>query len=78
MPQTIVRLLLERILVEVVNGTEQVHVECHWQGGNRTSHRLIRPVRRLDTLSTYEELVVRGERVASWSQHRGDRCNPQP
>ena len=57
--QTIVRLLLERILVEVVNGTEQVRVECHWQGGNRTSHRLIRPVRRLDTLSTYEDLVVR-------------------
>jgi hypothetical protein len=28
--QTIVRLLLERILVTVINGTEQVCVECHW------------------------------------------------
>jgi DNA invertase Pin-like site-specific DNA recombinase len=57
--QTIVRLLLERVLVEVVNGSEQVRVECHWHGGNRTSHHLIRPVRRLDALSTYADLVTR-------------------
>jgi DNA invertase Pin-like site-specific DNA recombinase len=57
--QTIVRLLLQRLLVEVVNGSEQVRVECHWHGGNRTSHRLIRPVRRLDKLSTYRDLLTR-------------------
>jgi hypothetical protein len=57
--QTIIRLLLERILVTVVDGSEQVRVECHWQGGHRTSHRLTRPVARLKTLSTYAELVAR-------------------
>jgi excisionase family DNA binding protein len=57
--QTLVRLLLERVLVEVVNGTEEVRVECHWHGGNRTSHRLTRPVARLRALSTYPDLLAR-------------------
>jgi len=57
--QTIVRLLLERVLVEVVDGTGQVRVECHWHGGNRTRHQLVRPVARLDALSTYPDLVAR-------------------
>ena len=57
--QTIVRLLLERVLVEVVDGTEQVRVICHWHGGNRTSHQLTRPVARLITLSTYTKLIAR-------------------
>ena len=57
--QTIIRLLLERVLVEVVNDTEQVRVVCHWHGGNRTLHQLMRPVARLKTLSTYSRLVAR-------------------
>ncbi len=57
--QTIVRLLLERVLVEVIGGSEQVRVECHWHGGNRTAHQLIRPVARLDQLSTYKALLAR-------------------
>jgi DNA invertase Pin-like site-specific DNA recombinase len=57
--QTIVRLLLERVLVTVIGGSEQVRVECHWQGGQQTVHALIRPVARLKTLSTYPDLVAR-------------------
>ena len=57
--QTIVRLLLERVLVTVVDGSEQVRVECHWQGGQRTVHALTRPVARLKALSTYADLVAR-------------------
>jgi hypothetical protein len=57
--QTIVRLLLERVLVEVVHDTEQVRVICHWHGGNRTLHSLMRPVARLTALSTYGSLVAR-------------------
>jgi len=30
--QTIARLLLDRVLVEVVHDTERVRVVCHWQG----------------------------------------------
>ena len=57
--QTIVRLLLERVLVEVVAGTEKVRVECHWQGGVHTTHELTRPVARLTSLSTYAALTAR-------------------
>jgi DNA invertase Pin-like site-specific DNA recombinase len=57
--QTIIRLLLERVLVEVVGGTERVRVECHWHGGARTVHEMTRPVARLTTLSAYAELTAR-------------------
>lgn len=57
--QSLIRLLLERVLVEVIDGTEQVRVTCHWHGGHRTSHRLVRPVARLDRLSTYHDLIAR-------------------
>jgi hypothetical protein len=57
--QTIVRLLLDRILVEVIDGTERVRVECHWHGGVRTQHWAIRPVSSAKALSTYAALVAR-------------------
>ena len=47
------------MLVEVVGSTEKVRVECHWQGGSRTTHELTRPVARLATLSTYAALTAR-------------------
>jgi hypothetical protein len=50
--KTLVRLLLERVLVEVVNGTEQVKVTCHWHGDHRTTHPLVRPIARRDRHST--------------------------
>jgi hypothetical protein len=64
--QTIVRLLLERILVEVVDASEQVRLECHWQGGTRTTHTLIRPVAHAKALSTYPALLARATEL-----HRG-------
>ena len=57
--QTIVRLLLERVIVSVVGASEQVRLECHWHGGNRTAHQLVRPVARLKDLSTYPDLAAR-------------------
>jgi hypothetical protein len=54
--QTIVRLLVERVLVEVVDATEKVRVECHWHGGVHTTHELTRPVARIASLSTYAAL----------------------
>jgi hypothetical protein len=57
--QTICRLLLERLLVTVVDGSEQVRLECHWHGGNQTVHTLVRPVARLKALSTYTALIER-------------------
>ncbi len=57
--QTIARLLLERVIVTVIGDSEQVRLECHWHGGNRTSHQLVRPVAKLKALSTYPGLVAR-------------------
>lgn len=57
--QTIVRLLLQRVLVSVIDASEQVRLECHWHGGNRTTHMLVRPVARVKALSTYPALVAR-------------------
>jgi DNA invertase Pin-like site-specific DNA recombinase len=56
--QTIVRLLLERVLLTVVDASEQVRLECHWHGGSRTTHTLIRPVARVKALSTYAALLA--------------------
>ena len=61
--QTIIRLLVERILVEVVGDTEQVRVECHWHGGSRTQHRIVRPVSSAKRLSTYAALVERASEL---------------
>ncbi|CAH2605824.1 Recombinase family protein (plasmid) [Rhodovastum atsumiense] len=57
--QTLVRLLLERVLVKVIDDSEQVEVVCHWHGGHQTMHRMVRPVARLDRLSTYPQLLSR-------------------
>jgi DNA invertase Pin-like site-specific DNA recombinase len=57
--QTIARLLLERVIVTVIGDSEQVRLECHWHGGNRTTHKLVRPVARLKALSDYPDLVAR-------------------
>jgi hypothetical protein len=57
--QTIVRLLLERVLLTVVDASEQVCLECHWYGGSKTIHTLIRPVARVKALSTYAAMLAR-------------------
>jgi DNA invertase Pin-like site-specific DNA recombinase len=68
--QTLARLLLERVIVTVIGDSEQVRLECHWHGGNRTSHQLVRPVARLKALSTYPGLIARVDEL-----HRaGENC----
>ena len=57
--QTIVRFLLERVLLTIIDASEQVRLECHWHGGSRTPHTLIRPVARVEALSTYAALLAR-------------------
>jgi hypothetical protein len=49
--QEIVRLLLERVIIKVVDDTEHVEVICHWHGGNQTMHKMIRQVARITALS---------------------------
>jgi DNA invertase Pin-like site-specific DNA recombinase len=57
--QEIVRALLERVTVEVIDDSEQVEVTLHWVGGVTSQHRVLRPVARDEQLSTYAALVAR-------------------
>lgn len=57
--QAIVRLLVERVIVTVVDDSEQVAVEVHWIGGHHTRAHLTRPVARLEQLSNDSELATR-------------------
>ena len=58
----------------MIGGSEQVRLECYWQGGNRTSHQLVRPVARVQALSIYPGLVARaGELHLGGPQLRRDR-----
>lgn len=68
--QQIVRFLIERVLVTVVEHSEQVRVEVHWAGGHRSGLTLIRPVARIDQLSRYAELQAR---VEAWHE---EGCSP--
>jgi DNA invertase Pin-like site-specific DNA recombinase len=57
--QAILRQLLERVIVTIIDDSEHVGVEVHWVGGHRTRTHLVRPVARLEQLSYYPALVAR-------------------
>lgn len=55
--KTILRQILDRVVVRIEGETEWVEAEIHWAGGHRTYTRLRRSVARLPQLSNYEELL---------------------
>jgi len=57
--QTIIRHLVEKIVVVVQNDTEYVDVTIHWMGGMTSQHELIRPVGRYEQLRDYDRLMER-------------------
>jgi hypothetical protein len=57
--QEIVRLMLQRAVVTVHDGSENVSVDCHWIGGHVTQARFVRPVARTEQLSRYADLRAR-------------------
>ena len=65
--QTIVRQLVERVIVTVQGESEKVDIQVHWIGGHGTQTILIRPVARLDQLSYYPELLRRVEQLHAQS-----------
>jgi DNA invertase Pin-like site-specific DNA recombinase len=60
--QEIVRLLLDRVVVNVEGESDQVDVTLHWAGGLTSHHRLIRPIACYRQLSNYRGLC---ERIAA-------------
>jgi hypothetical protein len=57
--QSLVRQLVDRVVVTLKGNTEQMLVEVQWAGGDRTYVPLIRPVRSLTQLSYYPNLLQR-------------------
>jgi hypothetical protein len=55
----IVRQLIKRIVVTVVDSTEAVQVEVHWQGGHITQTLVNRSVGRLEQMRDYQALIER-------------------
>ena len=54
--QTIVRHLVERVVVEVQQGTELVDVAIHWAGGYISRHEVIRSVGRYGQLQRFDQM----------------------
>jgi hypothetical protein len=59
--QTVARLLLEQVTVNVEGNTDRVEVELRWAGGFISRQTLMRPVQTYEQLSNYDELVKRIE-----------------
>jgi DNA invertase Pin-like site-specific DNA recombinase len=59
--QEIVRLLLDRVVVNVEGQSDQVEVTLHWAGGWTSHHHLVRPVSRYEQLADYRMLRRRLE-----------------
>jgi hypothetical protein len=57
--QTIVRHLVERVMVAVQGETEWVDVAIHWAGGFVSRHEVFRPVQRVEQLRDYPALMAR-------------------
>lgn len=57
--KSIIRLLIERVIVHVIGQTEHVEVTICWYGGATTQGEVHRPVARLDQLSYYPALCQR-------------------
>jgi DNA invertase Pin-like site-specific DNA recombinase len=59
----LVRMLIERIEVDVQGQTEQVKVAIHWSGGSVSRHDLVRTVQRYEQLTDYRRLCGRVEEL---------------
>jgi len=57
--KTIIRQLVEKIVINIEGETEWVEARIHWTGGHETYTRFRRPVARVDQLSNWESLQNR-------------------
>jgi DNA invertase Pin-like site-specific DNA recombinase len=57
--QMVIRALIDRIVVEVLGGTERVSVAIHWAGGFESHHEIRRAVSRFEELEAADEIAHR-------------------
>ncbi len=55
----ILRLVIDRVRVDVVDRSEHVCVAIEWAGGTRTEHEVLRPVARIEYMSYWPQLASR-------------------
>jgi hypothetical protein len=60
----IIRALVDQVTITVAGTSEHVTVTIDWAGGHTTRGQTIRPVARLDQLSSYPQLVERVRQLA--------------
>lgn len=68
--KSIVRQIIEEVIVTIRGDSEQVDVEIHWVGGHTTKSTVVRPVARFEQLSYHRRLLdrilhLRGEGLTS-------------
>jgi len=61
--QDLVRILIERIVVKVTDGTERLSVTVHWSGGFTSQHETRRTVSTFDELGNAPELFSRAQEI---------------
>jgi hypothetical protein len=59
-----IRALMEQVTITVAGTSERVAVEIGWAGGRTTHGQTVRPVARLDQLSSYPQLRERVRQLA--------------
>jgi len=57
--QTIVRHLIEKVIITVPDDSQHVDLTIHWAGGFTSQHALIRPVAKYEQLDNYPVLLSR-------------------
>jgi DNA invertase Pin-like site-specific DNA recombinase len=63
--KTIVRLLIERVVVQVQGNTELADVAVHWIGGYVSYHEIVRRVSRLEQLRDCDQFMQRAMQLRS-------------
>lgn len=70
--QNLVRILTDRIEVEIVSGTERLMVKVHWAGGFTSHHETRRCVQAFDNLEDSEALLNRAQRLYNLGYSQAD------
>jgi hypothetical protein len=61
--QSVIRLLVDRVVVTVDGDTEKVLAEIHWVGGHKTQANFVRPVAKFKQLSYCNDLLERAKKL---------------
>lgn len=78
--KTVVRTLIERVIVFARSGTERVRMTIRWRGGSTTDHEVIRPVaeyRNLEGYAAMKERMIGWRREGLTSEQIATRLNDE-